>query len=125
MTVMARQGTMPIVRHALLTAALLTVLPTPAPAQEAAAPATEIQPQAERPSNWGWVLLLAGAATVAASATFALRARSDHEDWAATHNPERKALLKERGTSRSLAADITGAAGILTVASGAFLLWTF
>ena len=122
---------MPPVRSALLAAALLAfqpVLCAAAPAPDS--PTTPAaQSGAEESSGglqgWGWVLVLAGAATLAASATFALRAQSDQEDWSATADPDRKAQLKDRGESRALAADITGAAGLLTAASGALLVWVF
>ena len=111
---------------ATLIAALLTARPASAFAGDPPPPPAQGSVAADlRGDGWSWVLLLAGAATLAASATFALRARSDHEDWAAARDPERKAILKDRGQSRALAADITGAAGVLTAGTGALLLWAF
>ena len=101
-------------------AAALVVAPLGARAEAPAAEARE-----SSVSDWGWVMVLAGAATLAASATFALRATSDHEDWVAARDPDRKARLKTRGESRSSSADITGVAGLVTVATGAVLVWTF
>ncbi len=88
------------------------------PAQTSVTPASDDR-------TWPWILVLAGAATLAASATFALRASADHDDWTAARDPDRKASLKDRGESRALAADLTGAAGLLTAGTGALLLWAF
>ncbi len=87
---------------------------------ESTAPAMQ-----ERDDSWAWVVLLAGAATLAASATFALRASDDHDAWSAARDPRQKALLKDRGQSRAIAADITGATGLLIAGTGALFLWVF
>lgn len=115
---------------ALLVAAAVAAMPPPAGAQDPppAGPGVPVgaptAPAFERPS-WGWVLVMAGAAALAVSATFALRASANHADWRAARDPGDKARLKERGESRALAADVTGAAGLLTAAAGALVVWRF
>jgi len=111
-------------RTALLIVALLVTPPTAAYANEAAV--VEVSEVGDEPkARWPWVLLLAGAATLAASATLGSAARADHASWTSTRDPDLKAQLKDRGEGRVMGAQATAVAGLVALTAGTYFVWTF
>ena len=111
-------------RTALLIVALLAAPPTPAHADEAAV-VGDSEVADDPKGRWPWVVLLAGAATLAASATLGSAARTDHASWTSTRDPDLKAQLKDRGEVRAAGAQATAVAGLVALSAGAYFVWTF
>jgi len=108
----------------LFIVALLVAPPSVAYADEAASGASSEVVEGPNP-RWPWVVLLAGAATLAASATLGTAARADHASWESTRDPDRKAQLKDRGEVRAAGAQATALAGLVALSAGAYFAWTF